>query len=110
VVPELNNLELRLSEDRRSRQAPVIEHIVGAGALRGGLDRIGANDILWALTSHDLYRMLVRERAWAPDRYEHHVDAMAPYLELPRRHRRHRHARRVVRHQSRPSGQRRLPS
>jgi AcrR family transcriptional regulator len=29
-----------------------------------------ATDILWTLTHPDLYRLLVRQRGWSPDRYE----------------------------------------
>ena len=40
------------------------------GALRPGLSFEEATDVLWALTSYDLYRMLVVERGWKPARYE----------------------------------------
>jgi len=29
-----------------------------------------AADIIWALGSHDLYRMLVIDRGWVPQQYE----------------------------------------
>jgi hypothetical protein len=39
-------------------------------ALRRGIDRNISRDIMWALTSRDLYRMLVRERKWSSLKYE----------------------------------------
>jgi AcrR family transcriptional regulator len=39
------------------------------GVLREELSASVATDILWALSGPDTYRLLVRERAWAPDRY-----------------------------------------
>jgi hypothetical protein len=38
--------------------------------LRPGLSFEEATDVLWALTSYDLYRMLVVEQGWEPVRYE----------------------------------------
>jgi hypothetical protein len=40
------------------------------GALRPGLSLGEAMDVLWALTSYDLYRMLVVEQRWGSERYE----------------------------------------
>lgn len=38
--------------------------------LRQGLLLEEATDMLWTLTSYDLYRVLVRECHWPPERYE----------------------------------------
>jgi len=35
-----------------------------------------ATDILWALNHPDLYRLLVRQRRWPPDRYERWLAAV----------------------------------
>lgn len=40
------------------------------GVLRSGLSFEEATDVLWALTSYDVYRMLVVEQSWEPERYE----------------------------------------
>jgi TetR/AcrR family transcriptional regulator, regulator of autoinduction and epiphytic fitness len=39
------------------------------GVLREELSASVATDLLWALSGPDTYRLLVRERAWAPDHY-----------------------------------------
>ena len=41
-----------------------------AGGLRPGLDAEEAADILYAIAGTEVYRALVRERGWAPERYE----------------------------------------
>ncbi len=38
--------------------------------LRQDLPLEEATDVLWTLTSYELYRMLVIERRWPPERYE----------------------------------------
>lgn len=39
------------------------------GLLRAGMDAEAARDVLWALASPDLYRLLVLERGWSAERY-----------------------------------------
>jgi hypothetical protein len=39
-----------------------------AGRLRKGLNYATARDIFWMLTGRDVYRMLVRERRWPPQK------------------------------------------
>lgn len=70
VSPELALAEHEREELRFTSQAPMIDRLVEAKQLRPELDRKAARELLWALTSRDLYRMLVVERGWAADRYE----------------------------------------
>lgn len=50
-------------------------------ALRAGLTRTAATDILWGLSTPDLYRQLVIERGWKPARFERWLaDAWAALL------------------------------
>lgn len=58
-------LERHLTAMRRAVAA-----LAGQGALRPGLDVAEAVDILYALTSTDVFRLLVTERGWPPERYE----------------------------------------
>ena len=41
-----------------------------AGRLRPALDYGTARDIFWTFTGRDVYRMLVRERGWSPQKYQ----------------------------------------
>ena len=70
VAPELAKLEQQREDLRYKRQERMIISLRGAGKLRQGLKYSAARDILWMLTSRDVYRMLVRERGWSPQKYQ----------------------------------------
>lgn len=70
VAPELARLEQQRERLRYEREEGVIIFLRDAGRLRPGLSHKTARDILWMLTGGDVYRMLVRERKWSPQKYE----------------------------------------
>jgi AcrR family transcriptional regulator len=70
VSPELAALEREHEDERRGVQAAHVKGLAEAGVLRPDLDVREARDILWALTSRDMYRLLVVARGWSSDRYE----------------------------------------
>jgi AcrR family transcriptional regulator len=64
-----------LGDDERERtryvgQKRLIDFLIASKRLRAGLDPTTARDVLYALTSRDLYRLLVSVRAWPPSKYE----------------------------------------
>jgi AcrR family transcriptional regulator len=70
VALELAEVMRQSEARRRQNQARLIAYLREQGALRPGLSLEEATDVLWALTSYDLYRMLVVEQRWEPERYE----------------------------------------
>src|SRR5262249_13408228 len=70
VAPELAELAQQVEARRRQNQARLIAALYEQGMLRPGLSFEEATDVLWALTSYDLYRLLVVEQRWEPARYE----------------------------------------
>ncbi len=70
VAPELADLAQQIEARRRQNQARLIVSLREQGMLHPGLSFEEATDVLWALTSYDLYRMLVVEQSWEPERYE----------------------------------------
>ena len=70
VAPELADVTRQIEARRRQNQARLIASLREQGALRPGLSFEEATDVLWALTSYDLYRMLIVEQRWEPERYE----------------------------------------
>lgn len=70
VAPELADLARQIEARRRQNQSRLIAYLHEQGALRHDLSFAEATDVLWALTSFDLYRMLVVEQGWASVRYE----------------------------------------
>jgi AcrR family transcriptional regulator len=62
-----------LAEQARQRdqgQAQIARSLARAGALRPGLRERDAADIIHALMSPEIYRLLVGDRGWPLDRYE----------------------------------------
>jgi hypothetical protein len=70
VDPELADLARRIEARRRQNQSYLITDLYVRGALHQALSPEEALDILWSLTSYDLYRMLVSECYWEAERYE----------------------------------------
>jgi AcrR family transcriptional regulator len=70
VAPELADLAQQVEARRRQNQGRLIASLHEQGVLRPGLSFEEATDVLWALTSYDLYRILVVEQRWEPMRYE----------------------------------------
>jgi AcrR family transcriptional regulator len=67
---ELRRLEQDLEKQRYDRQQVVVRRLFDAAAIPPGFAFAEARDILWSLTSGDLYRLLVLERKWSADDYE----------------------------------------
>src|SRR2546426_12784178 len=70
VAPELAKLEQQRERLRYDREERVITFLRNAGRLRPGLSHKTARDIFWMFTGGDVYRMLVRERGWSPQKYQ----------------------------------------
>jgi AcrR family transcriptional regulator len=70
VAPELAKLEQQRERLRYERQEQMIISLRDARRLRPELDHGTARDIFWMLTGRDVYRMLVRERGWSPQKYQ----------------------------------------
>ncbi len=70
VAPELAKLERQRERLRYEKEESMITFLRDAGKLRPGLSHKTARDIFWMLTGGDVYRMLVRERGWSPQKYQ----------------------------------------
>jgi AcrR family transcriptional regulator len=68
--PALRALERDFEEKRFALQEDRIKALFVQGKAKPGLSIIEARRILWMYTSRDIYRMLVQDAAWTPDRYE----------------------------------------
>ncbi|MBM3911151.1 MAG: TetR/AcrR family transcriptional regulator [Thaumarchaeota archaeon] len=67
---ELKKMEIERENRRYQRQEKSLKETIRLGGLAQGLDEKKAQDILWALTGRDIYRLLVVERGWTSDEYE----------------------------------------
>jgi AcrR family transcriptional regulator len=70
VAPDLAALQRERECTRYDAQKVVIGFLKESGRLRRGLSKTTARDILWALTSREMYRMLVVDRGWTSQAYE----------------------------------------
>ncbi len=68
--PEAAALLAELMRQRQHGHAQIARALACAGALRPDLRERDADDILHALTSPEVYRLLVCDRRWPPERYE----------------------------------------
>jgi hypothetical protein len=55
---------------RYERQEGLVTLLEEKGALRPGMTKSAAHDILWTLTSTEIHRRLVVERKWSGERFE----------------------------------------
>ena len=70
VTPEVAAAARQVDSRRHANQARLVAYLAEHGALREDLDPGQATDIVWALTSYDLYRALVTGRRWPEERYQ----------------------------------------
>ena len=81
VTPEVAAVARQVEARRRANQARLVTYLQEQRLLRDDLGPDEATDIIWALTSYDLYRALVGERQWPAGRYEDWLaDALADRL------------------------------
>jgi len=67
--PEIATVLAQLKANRLEGMAEFAALLATRGALRHGVSRQHATDVLWTLNSPELYELLVVERGWNPRRY-----------------------------------------
>jgi AcrR family transcriptional regulator len=69
AAPEAAALLAEYTRQRHEGQRWIARSLARNGALRANLRQRDAEDIIHALMSPEVYRLLVVERSWTPDRY-----------------------------------------
>lgn len=72
-----------LTRQRLQGQRALARSLARSGALRPGLRERDAADLVHALLSPELYRLLVLDRGWRPDRYQRWLEATLAAQLLP---------------------------
>jgi len=67
--PELAALWLQITDRRAANMARFAADLAAVAPLR--VDPADAADIIWATNAPELYQLLVDQRGWSPERYEH---------------------------------------
>ena len=70
AIPELDAREQERECGRYDAHCKTIAFLNQSGLLNPKLAESEARDVLWTLTSRDIFRMMVVERGWTADRYE----------------------------------------
>lgn len=84
VAPEVAAVAGQVESRRHANQTLLAAYLEEHGVLRDGLAPGEATDIIWAMTGYDVYRALVGERQWPPERYETWLaDTLAAALLAP---------------------------
>ena len=68
--PDAAALLAEQTRQRQQGQGQIARLLAGSGALRPQLREREAEDIIHALMSPEVYRLLVGDRGWSPERYE----------------------------------------
>lgn len=67
--PEIASLLKRLLRERLRNMRMVAEHVAANGPLREGLDKGVAAEIIWSMTSPELYMLLTVDLGWTKEKY-----------------------------------------
>lgn len=68
--PEIAELVQRLLRERLANMNMVAKQVSATGPLRDGLNRVQAAELIWAMTSPELFRLWTVDRGWSTERYE----------------------------------------
>ncbi len=68
---ELNALWQEISQRRAANMRLLARDLAATGRLRRDLSTAKAADIIWSLNSPEFYLLLVEERGWLPEDFEH---------------------------------------
>jgi hypothetical protein len=81
--PDAAALLADLTAQRQRGQRVIARALARAGVLRPGLRERDAADLIHALLSPELYRLLVVDRGWKPERYERWLEDVLVDQVLP---------------------------
>lgn len=66
---EIAELVQRLVRERLANMSMVAKHVAANGPLREGLNRVRAAEVIWSMTSPELYILLIRDLHWTDEQY-----------------------------------------
>jgi TetR/AcrR family transcriptional regulator, regulator of autoinduction and epiphytic fitness len=80
---EIARLLQRLLGERLDNMTSFVEHVARNGGLREGMDISIAAELVWTVTSPEVFLLLTRDRNYSKERYIAWLDAMLTRLLLP---------------------------
>lgn len=73
VQPDLRELLAELDEARHQRMSENAQFLHQAGHLRESMTTRAATDLMWSVTSSEMYELLVLRRGWSLDQYADYI-------------------------------------
>jgi len=86
IQPTLRDLLAELDDARHRRMSENAQFLHKAGHLREGVTTRAAADLMWSVTSPEMYELLVVRRAWSLNQYADHILHTVSSLLPPARH------------------------
>lgn len=69
--PEIEGLLGKYLDGRFQGMGYFIDCLLANGPLRNHLSKLSAVETVWTLTSAEIYSLLIRDRGWSEEEYEH---------------------------------------
>ncbi len=81
--PQIAELVQRLVRERLANMNMVAKKVASNGPLREGLTRVRVAELLWSMTSPELYLLFTRDRSWTDEQYTYWLTDTLIRLLLP---------------------------
>ena len=81
--PEISRRIKRLYQERLENMATFIRHVAANGPLRDGMDEATATELVWAISSPELFQLFTVYRAWTKAQYSQWLTGVLSRLLLP---------------------------
>ena len=81
--PEIARRIKHLDHERLENMATIVRHVAANGPLRVGLDEAHAAEIIWAITSPELYQLVGENLNWSKEKYSQWLAGILKRLILP---------------------------
>lgn len=69
LEPEIADLLQNMLEERLQNMTLFVQSVTANGPLRNGMDDMQAGEIVWAMTSPELFQLLIMDRGWSKEKY-----------------------------------------
>jgi len=81
--PEIANLIQNLYRERLENMTAFVRHVAANDPLRVELDETYAGEIVWAITSPEVFQLLTMQHTWSKEKYSQWLTDSLTRLLLP---------------------------
>jgi AcrR family transcriptional regulator len=69
IEPDFERIVQKLNKQRLEHMTDAVHQVAANGPFRGNIDETYARDIVWTLTSGEVFLLLTRDRGWSKEQY-----------------------------------------